>query len=149
LVRFHDGRSYTPATIRILPVGAQLATHCGNEMFLRPTYKHLNSFIDNYDQLSYFLTLQDPEEGGGLIIYDLKWADIGPEHILPDNRSNVGDLLGEATWMEVRPSAGDVLMFDGGRWLHRVDWVQGSRTRWTMGGFMMFNRPADTLHYFA
>jgi hypothetical protein len=50
--------------------------------------------------------------------------------------------------MEVRPSAGDVLIFDGGRWLHRVDWVKG-RTRWTMGGFLMFNRPGDTVLYFA
>jgi hypothetical protein len=149
LARFTDGRAYTPATIRILPVGSQLATHCGNEMFLRPSYGHLNSIVDNYDQISYFLTLQEPEEGGELIIYDLKWAEVGPEHILPDQRSNVGSLLADSQWMAVRPSAGDVLMFDGGRWLHRVDWIKGSRTRWTMGGFMMFDPPGETLFYFA
>jgi hypothetical protein len=149
LAQYPDGRFYTPATIRILPVGGQLAPHCGNEMYSRPSYEHLKTFVDNHDQISYFLTLQDAEEGGGLIIYSLKWSEVGPENILPDERSNVGSLLGESEWMEVRPSAGDVLVFDGGRYLHRVDWVQGSRTRWTMGGFLMFDRAGETVLYFA
>jgi hypothetical protein len=148
LAHYSDGRPYTPATIRILPDGGQLAPHCGNEMYNRPSYEHLNTFMDDHDQLSYFLTLQEAEEGGGLIIYNLLWSDVGQDHILPDQRSNVGQLLADAQWMEVRPSAGDVLIFDGGRWLHRVDWVKG-RTRWTMGGFLMFNRPGDTVLYFA
>jgi hypothetical protein len=148
LARYSDGRAYTPATIRILPEGGQLAPHCGNEMFNRPSYTHLHSIVDEYDQISYFLTLQEAEEGGGLIIYSLKWSDVGSDHILPDGRSNVGALLGEAEWMEVRPSAGDVLMFDGGRYLHRVDWVKG-RTRWTMGGFLMFDRSGESVLYWA
>ncbi len=149
LARFGDGRSYTPATIRIVPVDGQLAPHCGNEMYQRPAYGHLKSMVDNKDQISYFLTLQEAEEGGGLIIYSLKWSDVGPENILPDNRSNVGALLGDAEWMEVRPSTGDVLIFDGGRYLHRVDWVKGSRTRWTMGGFLMFDKAGKNVLYFA
>jgi hapalindole-type alkaloid chlorinase len=149
LAHFHDGRAFTPATIRILPVGGQLAPHCGNEMYNRPSYEYLNTFVDTTDQISFFLTLQEAEEGGGLIIYSLKWAEVGPDHILPDNRSNVGLLLGESEWMEVRPEAGDVLIFDGGRWLHRVDWVRGKRTRWTMGGFVQFDRAGERLLYFA
>jgi len=149
LAHFHDGRAFTPATIRILPVGGQLAPHCGNEMYNRPSYDYLNTFVDKTDQISFFLTLQEAEEGGGLIIYSLKWAEVGPDHILPDNRSNVGLLLGESEWMEVRPQAGDVLVFDGGRWLHRVDWVRGKRTRWTMGGFLQFDRAGERLLYFA
>ena len=43
LTRYTDGRAYAPATIRILPVGAQMAPHCGNEMYARPSYQHLNS----------------------------------------------------------------------------------------------------------
>ena len=149
LAHFSDGRAYTPATIRILPVGGQLAPHCGNEMFNRPSYEHLHSIVDEHDQISYFLTLQEAEQGGGLIIYSLKWSDVGPANILPDGRSNVGSLLAESEWMEVRPSAGDVLMFDGGRYLHRVDWVGGSRTRWTMGGFLMFDQSGQNLLYWA
>jgi hypothetical protein len=149
LAQYSDGRSYTPATIRILPQGGQLAPHCGNEMFNRPSYTHLHSLVDEYDQISYFLTLQEPEEGGGLIIYSLKWSDVGADHILPDGRSNVGALLADAEWMEVRPRAGDVLMFDGGRYLHRVDWIKGSRTRWTMGGFLMFDQSGKNLFYWA
>jgi hypothetical protein len=149
LAHFRDGRAFTPATIRILPVGGQLAPHCGNEMYNRPSYEYLNTFVDKTDQISFFLTLQEAEEGGGLIIYSLKWAEVGPDHILPDNRSNVGLLLGESEWMEVRPEAGDVLIFDGGRWLHRVDWVRGKRTRWTMGGFLQFDRAGERLLYFA
>lgn len=149
LARFYDGRPYTPATIRILPEGGQLAPHCGNEMLNRPSYEHLHSIVDEHDQISYFLTLQEPEEGGGLIIYSLKWTEVGADHILPDGRSNVGSLLGESEWMEVRPQAGDVLMFDGGRYLHRVDWIKGAKTRWTMGGFLMFDKSGKRIFYWA
>jgi len=145
---FDDGRAYTPATIRIILEGGQIGTHCGNEASTRPAYTHLNSVIDRGDQLSYFLTLQEPVAGGELIVYSLKWSDIDASRIV-NGRSKVEDLLREAEWMAVAPTAGDLLIFDGGRYFHRVDFVKGPRTRWTIGGFMMFDAPGDTVYYWS
>jgi hypothetical protein len=148
LPRYTDGRAYTPATIRILLEGGQIGTHCGNEAATRPAYSHLNTLIDPADQISYFLTLQAPVQGGELIVYSLKWSDIGESRIV-GGRSRVEDLLRDAEWMAVAPGAGDLLLFDGGRYFHRVAMVVGERIRWTIGGFLMFARAGDVIHYWS
>jgi hapalindole-type alkaloid chlorinase len=148
LPRFRDGRAYTPATIRILLEGGQIGTHCGNEAATRPAYTHLNTMIDRGDQLSYFLTLQEPIAGGELIVYSLKWTDID-ESRLVDGRSEVNHLLHEAQWFPVPTTAGDLLLFDGGRYFHRVAKVEGPRLRWTMGGFLMFDRSGERVLYWS
>jgi hypothetical protein len=61
----------------------------------------------------------------------------------------VNPLLGEAEWMAISPRAGDLLVFDGGRYFHRVAKVKGSRIRYTIGGFMMFDQPGETLLYWS
>ncbi len=148
LPRHTDGRAYTPATIRIVLEGGQIGTHCGNEAATRPAYSHLNTLIDPTDQISYFLTLQAPLQGGELIVYSLKWSDIDESRIV-GGRTQVEDLLRDAEWMAVAPSAGDLLIFDGGRYFHRVAMVVGERIRWTIGGFVMFARPGDIVHYWS
>ncbi len=148
LPRFTDGRPYTPATIRILLEGGQIGTHCGNEAATRQAYTHLNTRIDRHDQTSYFLTLQDAVEGGELIVYSLRWSDIDASRIV-DGRSQVEDLLRDAQWMSVRTAPGDLLVFDGGRYFHRVSKVFGGRTRWTIGGFLMFDRGGESLYYWS
>jgi hypothetical protein len=147
LPRFRD-RAYAPATIRILLENGQIGTHCGNEAATRPAYTHLNEIIDRGDQISFFLTLQEPEAGGELVVYSLKWTDIDGTRIV-GGRSNVNDLLGEAEWMAISPRAGDLLLFDGGRYFHRVAKVKGKTTRFTIGGFMMFDRAGAKIFYWS
>jgi hypothetical protein len=148
LPRFTDGRAYTPATIRILLEGGQIGTHCGNEAATRPAYTHLNTRIDPHDQISFFLTLQAPLGGGELIVYSLRWSDIDASRIV-GGRTQVDDLLRDAEWLPVRTGPGDLLLFDGGRYFHRVSAVEGSRIRWTIGGFMMFSLGGETLYYWS
>lgn len=148
LPRYSDGRAYTPATIRILLEGGQIGTHCGNEAATRPAYSHLNTLIDPHDQISYFLTLQAPARGGELIVYSLQWSDIDQSRIV-GGRSRVEDLLRDAEWMAVAPGPGDLLIFDGGRYFHRVAMVVGERIRWTIGGFVMFARSGEVIHYWS
>jgi hypothetical protein len=148
LPTYADGRAYTPATVRILLEGGQIGTHCGNEAATRPAYSHLNTRIDKHDQLSYFLTLQHAEAGGELIVYSLKWSDIDASHIV-GGRSQVDDLLRTAQWIAVRPSAGELLIFDGGRYFHRVSKVVGARIRYTIGGFLMFRADGEAIYYWS
>jgi hapalindole-type alkaloid chlorinase len=146
--RFRDGRAYAAATIRVLPPGGQIGTHCGNEASTRPAYTHLNTLVDLTDQVSYFLTLQHPEAGGELVVYSLKWDEIDGG-LISHGRSNVDALLPRARWEAYRPEAGDLLVFDGGRYFHRVAVVRGARTRWTIGGFMMIARDGKRFYYWS
>lgn len=146
--RYTDGRSYTCSTIRVLPTGGQIGTHCGNEASTRPAYHHLNTIIDRHDQISFFVTLQAPQAGGELVVYSLTWSDIGPGDMV-NGRSNVEPLLPRARWTAYHPGPGDLLIFDGGRFFHRVSVVRGPTTRWTIGGFMMFSSGGDTLYYWS
>lgn len=146
--RYEDGRAYTSATIRVLLEGGQIGTHCGNEASTRPAYTHLNGLIDRGDQISFFLTLQHPVGGGRLIVYSLKWSDIDASRIV-GGRSQVEDLLSDAQWMAVATHAGDLLIFDGGRYFHRVEKVVGPRIRYTIGGFMMFDRAGGSIYYWS
>lgn len=145
---FTDGRPYAASTVRVLPPGGQIGSHCGNEANTRPAYTHLNTLVDLTDQISFFLTLQAPEAGGELVVYSLQWKDVersGFDH----GHSQVDPLLADARWEAYRPEAGDLLIFDGGRYFHRVSVVRGARTRWTIGGFMMFSRDGQTLYYWS
>ena len=137
-----------PGTIRVLPEGGSIGTHCGNEASTRASYKHLNTLVDRNDQISFFVTLQAPEGGGELEVYSLQFQHIDKanferghtvtDHLIP---------LYEAK--KYRPQAGDLLIFDGGRYFHQVLKVEGPKTRWTMGGFMMFSQDDSTLYYWS
>jgi len=143
-----DGRHYTSATIRVLPEGGHIGTHCGNEASTRPAYNHLNTLIDRKDQISFFVTLQDPVEGGELIVYSFQFSQVD-ESMFDHGHTLVDHVLHLYQQKKYRPTAGDLLIFDGGRYFHKVDVVKGPRTRWTIGGFCMFSKDAGTLYYWS
>ena len=45
--------------------------------------------------------------------------------------------------------AGELLLFDGGRYFHKVSPVEGSRARWTIGGFVGFTRDHERVVYWS
>lgn len=143
-----DGRRYTPATIRVLPEGGHIGTHCGNEASTRSAYTHLNTFIDRHDQISYFVTLQAPEGGGELAVYSFQFQDTD-ESMFDHGHTVVDHVLHLHQEKRYRPTAGDLIVFDGGRYFHKVDVVQGPRTRWTIGGFLMFGADDGAVYYWS
>lgn len=148
--RAPDEGSYVSSTIRILPPGGTIGVHCGNEAMHRVTYDHLNTMIENLDQLSFFLTLSAPEDGGELVIFSLRHDMIDSTMMNKEgNRCYVDDVIDRYERVTVRPRTGDLLIFDGGRYFHLVSPVQGARTRWTIGGFIGFGRDDKSLYYWS
>ena len=47
------------------------------------------------------------------------------------------------------PQPGDMLIFDGGRYFHRVSKVEGVLPRRTVGGFVGFSQNHDRLYYWS
>jgi hapalindole-type alkaloid chlorinase len=144
-----EEKSYTPATIRVLFKGNEMPVHAGNEVQRLPSHNHLNELLDTSFQFSYFLPITIPEGGGELVIYDLEWS--------PKARgSDKGDMyhlnehvLGQHKSVTVAPRPGDMLVFDGGRYYHRVTSVLGERPRRTIGGFTAFSKQHDVLYYWS
>jgi len=145
-----DTGSYVPSTIRILPPGGTIGVHCGNEAMHRVTYDHLNTMIENLDQLSFFVVLNAPEDGGELVIFSLRHDMIDSTMMNKEGtRCFVDDVIDRYQRVAVRPRTGDMLIFDGGRYFHLVSPVLGARTRWTIGGFVGFGRDDQSLYYWS
>ena len=152
------GSTYTPATIRVLPEGHEMGIHVGNEFLRQPQSRHLREIVDMSDQLSFFIPLTVPEGGGELVVYGLEWDDVSaflPDQTGPDEAnvhlegSPVWDAVSEMDSTAFAPAPGDMLIFDGGRYYHRVSKVQGSRARRTIGGFLGYSQAHDRILYWS
>lgn len=144
--------NYVPFTFRELyPERGNLKAHCENLFYKEfPGYfERINAFSIKDHQLSFFVTLQCPEEGGEITLYDLIWNDIQTRNT--DVHVDLGD--GRIISLEsddikhekFKPSAGSLVVFSGGDIWHRVETVKGSISRITLGGFMSFSPDKKTL----
>jgi hypothetical protein len=143
-------RRYAPATVRVLEPGGTLTLHCGNETYAFPALAELTKIIDPAGEISTLLPLALPESGGVLEIYDICFGD----PLIDDldrrlGREQAHQGLAERDCLRLRPAVGDLALFSEGLHYHRVSEVQGSRARWTMGGFLAPARDAGTLHYWS
>lgn len=143
-----DGRSYMPATIRILPTGSGIDLHCDNNLSHHPTYAHLKTVCDVSNQLAYFLTISAPDEGGELVVYRRHWSledDAPTEYVMRKNSSMVEGY----DCLTLKPRPGDMILFAGGRIYHRVTESVGPRARHTIGGFLTNALDDKTLYYWS
>lgn len=155
LVPGPDGRLATPATVRVMNEGHEIGVHADNEFALMPHAEHLHANLDLSDQLSFFMPISVPEAGGELIVYGLEHADVA--HMMPASGAGntwmegtaVYDVVSRMDGTAFTPGPGDMLIFDGGRYFHRVTKVVGSTPRRTIGGFLGFSRGGDEVLFWS
>lgn len=152
------GGTYTSSTIRVLPEGHEIGVHVGNEFLRTPQASHLKQIVDPIDQLSFFVPLSVPEGGGELVVYGLEWDDVTAFVPTPESRyeanvylegTAVFDAVTEMDSTAFAPGPGDMLIFDGGRYYHRVSHVRGPRARRTIGGFLAYSQSHDKILYWS
>jgi len=153
-----DGTTAPPATIRVLPEGHEIGVHVGNEFIRMPQARHIRQYLDMSDQISYFVPLSVPDGGGELVVYGLEWADVAPFMPKSDDPdannvwlegSDVAMAFDNMDSTPFAPGAGDMLIFDGGRYFHRVSKIVGARPRRTIGGFLGFSKDHDRVLYWS
>jgi hapalindole-type alkaloid chlorinase len=153
-----EGRAFTPSTVRVLPEGHEMGVHVGNEFARLPQARHLSGLIDMSDQISFFIPLSLPQGGGELVVYGVECDDL--TIFLPKPQSadqgnvwlegtDVFDVFQTLDSTAFAPRAGDMLIFDGGRYYHRVSKVEGSAPRRTIGGFVGFSKDHERLYYWS
>jgi hypothetical protein len=149
-----DGQLYGASVIRILAPGTDgLHVHAGNEFINEyESMKDLGNNTVLYDQLSYFVVLQAPEQGGELCLYDLEW-DSTPEVVHTERYPHFSlerdSYFKNIERRSLNPQVGDLIFFAGGRIWHQVCPVYGQVDRITMGGFTSFSRDDDMLYFWS
>jgi hypothetical protein len=151
---------YAATTIRMNHPGKGfISVHCGNyfSQVFKSFYSHLRTEVNVTDQLSYFVTVNPAQIGGELTLYDLIWksgqtssrADADEEVIISDGSSFYTGEKSPLKRMQVKPGAGDLLIFPGGPIWHRVELVKGKEERITIGGFLSFTEDMKTVKYWS
>src|SRR5262249_22312028 len=131
-----DGRCYLLASVRELLDRGFIPPHCECEQLDREPYHHLGPLLDRTTLLSYYVMIDPPRGGGELLIHQLGWDEVRDQHV-QGQRTEVRALIERdpRPTLRVCPLPGDLLIFDGGRWIHEVRPVQSGK-RWTLGGFL-------------
>jgi hypothetical protein len=122
-----DGRSYGSATLRRVPVGCGMGLHCENLYRDIPIFEPVKETVRLDTTMSFIMPLVCGEAGGLVTLY-------GEQPPTDDEASSTLD-----------PGAGDLLIFAAGARYHRVTTVEGSRARWTIGGFVAYGYDDDVL----
>ena len=128
------GTEYMFTTIRAHLPGGYIPAHFDDEQAARPTYRHLMPLI-RPRLFSFVLAFAQGQQGGALEIFDLQPRQQG-QRIARDDHSAAKPDLENVDRVSVRLDPGDMILFDSGRYLHRVTPVVGTTTRWTVCSFM-------------
>lgn len=149
-----DGEPYCPATLRQLPEGHEIGLHIGNAFLCTPQSRHLGQSVEVGAQLSFFTPLRCPEGGGELVIYNLRWEMVAAAHrggAVEIRQVSASAVRFAELCAQVRyaPEPGDMMVFDGGRYYHRVTAVEGKVPRRTLGGFLAWSLDGRRVHYWS
>jgi hapalindole-type alkaloid chlorinase len=153
-----EGQAYTPSTVRVLPEGHEIGVHVGNGFARLPQARHLATVIDMTDQISFFTPLTVPKGGGELVVYGVEYSDMAafmPQSTQADESNvwlegtEVFNIFKAMDATAFAPGPGDMLIFDGGRYFHRVSKTEGETPRRTIGGFVGFSTDRERLYYWS
>lgn len=118
---------------RALDPGEQIFAHHDSHYGLG-VYRHLDPALDRTTVASFFFTVQAPESGGELVVYGVRGDD--PDvPVLPTRFLDTATIEARYPAARLTLGAGDLVVFDAGRQVHRVTPVSGARPRLTFGGF--------------
>jgi hypothetical protein len=131
-------------TLRAHLPGGFIPPHFDNEQAFRESYRLITPRI-GADLFSFVLAFSRPDAGGELEIFNLRHE--GRRFRMVDGEEDAShlDLAGiESIRFGLEP--GDMIIFNSGRYLHRVTPVIGATTRWTACSFMAESRTGEQVY---
>ena len=135
---FPGGPSHMFTTLRCHMPGGFIPPHFDNEQSDRDSYRLIRAEAIS-DLYSFVLAFSRAEAGGALQIFNLRHG--GRRFRMVDGEKDAShlDLTGVES-VTFRLGAGDMMLFNSGRYLHRVTPVIGEAIRWTACSFMAESR---------
>jgi hapalindole-type alkaloid chlorinase len=143
-----DRRSFAPFTVRRLTHGKGIGLHHDLHLSLR-MFEDVAPQLDTRTLISYVFTLQGPEAGGELVVYNLSPATPDPPKMPNGFSWDLSAVEARFGSEKIATRAGDLFLFASARCLHRVAPVAGSRARVTMGGFLALNKGRSDVLYWS
>ncbi len=144
---FEGDTPWSAFSVRALDPGEQIYAHHDNHYGLE-VFQRLDPDYDRTTLLSWFVTLQAAGRGGELVVYGLWGSDPNPP-MLPTRFLDTAALEARFTRHAFDLRAGDLVVFDSGRNVHRVSPVEGDRPRLTFGGFLTLARDRGRLAFWS
>lgn len=144
---FESGLDWLPFNHRALDPGVQIYTHHDNHYGLS-VYEQMPADLDRSGLLSWFITLQPAQAGGQLIVYGLWGSDPNPP-VLPTRFLDTAAIEARFGRAVLDLRAGDLIVFDAGRHVHRVSPVEGTAPRLTLGGFLTLAQDRSRLAFWS
>jgi hypothetical protein len=143
----------------LLPKEGFMSIHCANYFgtIFMEAYAHLNAKVRAKNQMSYFVMLQEAEEGGELSLFNFRWQP-GQTKREPNEDNEIIQSDGSKVYVQtdpgirknkIRPRKGDMVLFQGGNIWHRVEHVKGKTPRITFGGFLSLSHDDKKVYYWS
>jgi hypothetical protein len=143
-----DRRRFSPFTIRRLVEGKGIGLHHDLHLSLS-MFADVAAALDATTLVSWVFTLQGPQTGGELVVYDCA-PDTPDPPKMPNGFS--WDLAGVENRFDsvrIETGPGDLFFFPSARLLHRVSPVAGPKARITLGGFLALDRNRERVVYWS
>ena len=138
---------YGSCTVRHLTTGTALPPHCEHLYAGIDVNRGLRDRgVDLERQLSFFVVLHAPAEGGVLRVYEGPWRPL-LDRLGPPTKDavEVPDDAPEPQHHAIAPVVGDLLVFPSGATIHEITPVERGE-RWTLGGFAAFAPGGEPLY---
>lgn len=130
-------------TLRAHLPGGFIPPHFDNEQAHRDSYRFITRQIGT-DLFSFVLAFSQAEDGGALEVFDRHHG--GQTFRMVDGPLDASHLtLDGVPSVRFRLAPGEMILFNSGRFLHRVTPVIGAATRWTACSFMAESRSGDAV----
>jgi len=131
-------------TLRAHMPGGFIPPHFDNEQAFRESYRLVMPHIGS-DLFSYVLSFQPAESGGTLEVFNRQHE--GRRYRMVDGEDDAARLgLDGIESAAFRLEPGEMIIFNSGRYLHRVTPVVGGTTRWTACSFMAESRTSEQVY---
>jgi hypothetical protein len=148
VLRTPDGKRFSPFTVRRLSEGKGIGLHHDLHTSLA-MFKDIAPGLDRRTLVSYVFTLQGPDAGGELCVYNCP-PDVADPPKLANGFSwdlaGVEQRFGSVT---IKTGTGDLFLFASARLLHRVSPVVGPRARFTLGGFLALDAARERVLFWS
>ena len=139
----HPGLDHMFTTLREHRTGGFIPQHFDNEQESRDSYRLIRDQAVS-DIFSFVLAFSRADDGGALEIFNLRHA--GRRFRMVDGEDDASHLaVDQVERVAFRLAPGEMMIFNSGRYLHRVTPVIGPRSRWTACSFMAQSRDGDVI----
>jgi hypothetical protein len=140
----HPPLDHMFTTLRAHLPGGFIPPHFDNEQSSHPSYRLIVPQI-GADLFSFVLAFSRPESGGELEIFNLRHE--GRRFRMADGEEDAArlDLTGVES-IRFRLAPGEMILFNSGRYLHRLNPMIGAATRWTACSFMAESRTGEQVY---